>query len=95
MGQLAMRLTSVSPRVNRAVLDRTGLTGTFDVDLEFLRPVDAALARFPTVTAVLEGFGLMTSVFTAVREQLGLRLEEQRGPVDLLVIDGAEQPTED
>ena len=94
MEQLAMHMTSVSHRVNRAVLDRTGLTGTFDLDLEFFRPVDAALARFPTVTAVLEAFGLVTSAFTAVREQLGLKLEEQRGPVDLLVIDGAERPTE-
>jgi bla regulator protein blaR1 len=92
MEQLAMHMTSVSHRVNRAVLDRTGLTGTFDLDLEFLRPLDEAVAHFPPMTAALERLGLMTSFFTAVRQQLGLQLNPEKGPVDLLVIDGAEQP---
>jgi uncharacterized protein (TIGR03435 family) len=92
MDQLAMRMTMVSHRVNRAVLDRTGLTGTFDVDLEFFRPLDEIVARFPPLTAALERFGLMTSFFTAMRQQLGLQLNLTEGPVDMLVIDGAERP---
>jgi uncharacterized protein (TIGR03435 family) len=94
MDQLAMHVPSLSHRVNRAVLDRTGLTGTFDLDLEFLRPLDDVVARFPPLTAALERLGLMTSVFTAVRQQLGLELNLTEGPVDTLVIDGAERPLE-
>ena len=92
MDQLAMHMTRVSPRVNRAVLDRTGLTGTFDLDLEFFRPLDEVVAHFPPLTAALERLGLMTSFFTAVRQQLGLELNLTEGPVNMLIIDGAERP---
>jgi uncharacterized protein (TIGR03435 family) len=94
MDQLATHMTLISHRLNRAVLDRTGLTGTFDLDLEFVRPLDEAVARFPPMTAALERLGLFTSFFTAVRQQLGLQLEMTEGPVDILVIDGAERPTD-
>jgi uncharacterized protein (TIGR03435 family) len=94
MDQLAMHMTLVSHRVNRAVVDRTGLTGTFDLDLQFLRPLDEAVARFPPLTAALERLGLMTSFFTALRQQLGLQLDLTEGPVDMLVIDGAERPND-
>jgi uncharacterized protein (TIGR03435 family) len=62
------------------VVDRTGLEGDFDIDLEF----------FMAGTSV-EG----VSVFTALQEQLGLKLESHRAPVDVLVIDSVERPTED
>jgi uncharacterized protein (TIGR03435 family) len=93
MDQLAMHLPSMSNRVRRAVLDRTGLTGTFDLDLEFLRPLDDVVAPFPPLTAALERLGLMRSVFTAVRQQLGLELKPAEGPLDMLVIDAAERPS--
>ena len=65
--------------VSRNVLDRTGLRGTFDVELQYAPPNDT------------NG----VSVFTAVREQLGLKLESTKAPVDVLVIDRAEKPTAD
>ena len=65
------------------VLDRTGLPGQFDYDLEFTQNLlpDAPDGR--------------VSIETALREQLGLRAERQRAPVDVLVIESAERPTPD
>jgi uncharacterized protein (TIGR03435 family) len=88
MGQLALNL---SPRVDRIVLDRTGLTGTFDLDLAWT-PVASADAA-SNGTSPLADMG--ASLFTAMQEQLGLRLESTKGPVDVLVIDHVERPTED
>jgi len=72
----------------RVVLDRTGLQGTFDLKLEWVpdenvRPEEPEIASRPGA-----------SLFTAVQEQLGLRLEPRKGPVEILVIEGAERPSE-
>lgn len=67
------------------VVDRTGLSGTFDVDLTW-----APEPRPDTVPSTDA-----PSIFTAVREQLGLKLEPVRGPVEMLVIESAELPTPD
>ena len=77
--------------VQRNVVDRTGLTGVFDIDLEFTpdQPQPRGAADAPL--ADLNG----PSIFTAVREQLGLRLEPARGRVDVLVVDRAKKPTPD
>ena len=64
--------------VDRPVVNRTGLTGTLDFDLEWAPGPDA------------DG----VSVFTAVQEQLGLRLEPSTAPLDVVVIDSARRPTE-
>ena len=84
LSQLANLL---SPSVERPVQDRTGLKGTFALDLQW-RPEkeapDAALSD-----------SLPTSIFTALQEQLGLKLESIRAPIELLVIDHVERPTED
>lgn len=76
----------LSPYVGRAVVDRTGLMGDFDLDLAF-NP-DRAVAAAASLDAPV-------SIFTAIQEQLGLKLESTRGPVDVLVIDGAQLPTPD
>lgn len=82
---------SQRPDVERVVRDRTDLTGGFDVDLEF-RPFSATPATADG-TAVSADSG--SALFTALQEQLGLKLEPMRGPVDVLVIDHVERPTED
>jgi uncharacterized protein (TIGR03435 family) len=64
----------------RIVVDRTGLEGPFAIDLEWSQ--DQTTADKP-------------SIFTAVQEQLGLKLESTRGPVDVLVIEHIERPTPD
>jgi uncharacterized protein (TIGR03435 family) len=64
----------------RPVLDRTGLEGAYDIKLDFAPPEGAADdAPAP-------------SLFTAIQEQLGLKLEATKGPVEVLVIDSAEKP---
>ena len=92
--------TALSQSVNRMVLDRTGLIGDFDLDLQWtpdLPPVPLG-GRAPGQPAVFNGQTIDPngpSLFTALQEQLGLKLDPQRGPVEKLVIDRAEQPTED
>jgi len=79
--------------LNRTVLDRTGLTGAFDVELQFSTE---GLPGAPTGPPGVErppSEG--PSIFTAVQDQLGLKLESTKGPVDVLVIDHVERPTPD
>jgi uncharacterized protein (TIGR03435 family) len=91
-------LTNTGMWLNRIVVDRTGLLGDFDAELRFtperipdFGPGDP-VTNVPGVKPVDPNGA---SLFTAVQEQLGLKLDPQKGPVDVLVIDRAEQPTED
>jgi uncharacterized protein (TIGR03435 family) len=79
--------------VNRTVLDRTGLTGNFDLDLTWTP--DQLPQRAPGATDASPVDPNGPSIFTAVQEQLGLKLQATTGPVDVLVIDHVEHPTAD
>lgn len=70
--------TALAGPAGRLVVNRTGLTGLFDIDLEWV--------------AVNSQDGV--SIFTAVQEQLGLKLESTTAPFEVLVIDRIERPTE-
>jgi uncharacterized protein (TIGR03435 family) len=72
-----------SPDIDRQIIDRTGLSGTFDIDLAWV-PLRAGPAAAAPVDVI--------SIFSAVEEQLGLKLESATSPVDVLVIDYAERP---
>ena len=94
-------LTTVAfPRVveDRVVVDRTGLKGNYDVLVEWTpdRPPFAAATDVPPGLPVppppIAGG---PSIFTALQEQLGLKLQSERGPVDVLLIDRVERPRED
>ena len=70
----------------RTVLDRTGLTGSYDFDIKFdPRPLDAASVDAPSGPTP-------PSLNTALQTQLGLKLEAAKGPVEVLVIDVAKKP---
>jgi uncharacterized protein (TIGR03435 family) len=76
-------LTNMLANLTRqTVFDRTGLTGGFDLELRYESP--SASPDTPSDAP---------SIFTAVREQLGLRLEQRREPREVVVIDYVEQPT--
>jgi uncharacterized protein (TIGR03435 family) len=83
---------SLSMFVGRIVQDHTGLTGNFDFNLTWTP--DQMPQRPPGAPEPPPIDPNGPSIFTALREQLGLRLDSQRGPVDVLVIDRAEHPTE-
>jgi uncharacterized protein (TIGR03435 family) len=76
--------------LNRTVIDKTGLTGTFDFHLEFTP--DDLTPGITTSTHASDPLG--PSIFAALQEQLGLKLEAGKGPVELLVIDHVERPSE-
>ena len=79
-----------NPNINlgRPVVDKTGLTGEYTMQLEFqFRPPGPAGAEAP-----VDQFS--ASLSTALREQLGLKLQSAKGNVDVIVVDQASRPTE-
>ena len=81
MAYFANNLSNV---IGRTVVDRTGLRGDFDLSL-----------IYTPETAAAQPLSDMPSLFTAIQEQLGLKLESDRGPVEVFVIDRVERPTGD
>jgi len=88
-GQLQLRV------LDRPVIDRTGLTDRYDFTLNW-RPDEF---QFPRATAAqraaaVAGADALPDLFTAVQEQLGLKLDATKAPVDVLVIDKVSRPSE-
>jgi uncharacterized protein (TIGR03435 family) len=89
----------LSQQLGRTVVDKTGLTGVYDFTLKWTPDNQMAMpggagdgGRGSDGGASADSSG--PSIFTAVQEQLGLKLESQKGPVELLVIDHVEKPSE-
>jgi uncharacterized protein (TIGR03435 family) len=79
---------AVSIVVGRPVIDKTGFAGTFDVAMTFARGFDAfEPGETPSPN------GGLPSIFLALQERLGLKLESSKGPVEILVIDHVEKPS--
>lgn len=94
MSGFAEWLSSV---VSRKVVDKTGLEGNYDFTLHWTRQSLVATSGAATdggkgAAAIDDSSG--PSIFTALQEQLGLKLESQKGPVEILIIDSAEKPSE-
>lgn len=87
MSQLANVL---SARADRVVVDRTSLEGVYDLDLSWVPPPQAVTPPPGVPPSDPEA---IAALLTALQEQLGLKLESARGPVDLLVIDRADHPS--
>jgi len=85
---------ALAGKVGRPVVDHTGLSGTYDFNLEWSPEQRNSPATQDTIARVPQPEeGL--SLFTALQEQLGLKLEPTKGSVDLLVIDYIERPNAD
>jgi len=79
-GTTGMLASVLSNQLNRPVTDKTGLTARYAIDLQFA-PEDVPADPHP-------------SLFTALQEQLGLKLEGRKSPSEVLVIDHVEKPSE-
>jgi uncharacterized protein (TIGR03435 family) len=78
-------ITSLQVWMDRRIVDRTGLQGLYEMELEF---------DFMTLRAVgAAGDTAGMTIFTALQEQLGLKLEPRREITDVLVVESAEMPT--
>jgi uncharacterized protein (TIGR03435 family) len=102
LGQMAFRKMPVVALVNTVsnilqtpVVDRTGLEGLFDYTLE-PAPPDPNQMRAPGAAAgsPATAYNFGDAVVAAMQDQLGLRLEKQKAPLEIIVIDHAEPPTE-
>jgi uncharacterized protein (TIGR03435 family) len=104
---LAPLVRELSLQLGRTVIDKTGLTGNYDFSLKWTS--DATVGAFgerlaPRATGGTEGSQPGTggtsepessgpSIFTAMQDQLGLKLQSEKGPVETLVIDHVEKPS--
>jgi uncharacterized protein (TIGR03435 family) len=84
--EMARFASMLSVRMDRPVVDLTGLKGSYDFTLKSNLPTEAEKA------ALSEWFS--SSIFTDIQRQLGLQLETDKAPVDYLVVDHVEQPSE-
>ena len=95
LSELARLLTS---QLDRTVVDKTGLPGNYDFTLQWT-PDESQGAMFRGPDTGPQGSAPPPdasgpSLFTALQEQLGLKLESQKGPVEIYIIDHAEKPSE-
>jgi uncharacterized protein (TIGR03435 family) len=97
---LANLLGSLSRQLGRKVVDKTGLTGKYDFMLHWT-PDESQGPMFKGTDGGPQGSNAAAppessgpSIFTAIQEQLGLKLESQKGPVEMIVIDHVEKPSQ-
>ena len=83
----------LGPMVHRNVADQTGLNGYFDGEFDYT----AELGPPPPPPGVPDPFDRQSfpSIFTVLQERLGLKLESRKSRLPVLVIDGAEKPSEE
>jgi uncharacterized protein (TIGR03435 family) len=81
-------ISMLGPQAGRPIINKTNLTGTYDFSLKFVPVANTAAG----LDSNAEPTG--PSFFTALEEQLGLKLESSKGPVEVLVIDSVQKPSE-
>jgi len=94
ISSIADQLSSI---LGRTVVDKTGLAGDYDFTLKYTPDMPQAQPGFGNPqdsTAAPPADPSAPSIFVAVQEQIGLKLEPQKGPVDVYVVDRVEKPSE-
>jgi uncharacterized protein (TIGR03435 family) len=95
---MAQIVQMLSQSTGLPVIDKTGLSGYYDINLKFQPEAGPNTGLFGPPPPGGQSFAVdpdAANIFTAVQEQLGLKLESVRGPVDVIVIDRIEKPTLD
>jgi uncharacterized protein (TIGR03435 family) len=82
--------------IDRHVIDRTGVNGLFNIDITFAKDENAPAQTSPVESSVSDAAGtpLSESIFTALAEKLGLRLQKISGPRRYFVVDNVERPSD-
>jgi uncharacterized protein (TIGR03435 family) len=88
---LEMLTKLLSKELGRSVIDETGLGGLFDFKLEWTPDVTGGPSKEDGLPATLVPAG--PSLFTAIQEQLGLRLKSGRSPIKVILVDRLERPS--
>ena len=91
---IADLIPMLSRILGRTVVDKTGLTGKYDISMEWTPDESQAIRFSPDGPRPPPSDPTGPTIFTALQEQLGLKLESQKGPVEILVIDHVERPSE-
>jgi bla regulator protein BlaR1 len=89
---VSILVNQLSQQLGRSVVDKTGLAGQYDFDLKWTP--EFGQSQFGPADAGPSPDPAGPSIFTAIQEQLGLKLESTKSPVDVLIIDSAERPSE-
>jgi bla regulator protein blaR1 len=96
--EFASFVQSLSGQLGRTVIDKTGLKGLYDIKLTWTPEMRQGAAPFGPLTAGTEVAPASdpsgVSIFTAIQEQLGLKLESAKGPAEVYVMDGVQKPSE-
>jgi uncharacterized protein (TIGR03435 family) len=80
--------------LDRPVVDQTGLTGKYDFTLDWTPDESQFGGRGGQAPPPADNAEVPPDLYTAIQQQLGLKLESTKAPVDVLVIDRVEKPSE-
>lgn len=91
---ISVLVSRLESNTGRRVIDKTGLTGLYDFNLEFIPDYMTVTTGAPGVSPQEPADRGGPSIFDAVQDQLGLKLESAKAPREVLVIDSVQRPTE-
>jgi uncharacterized protein (TIGR03435 family) len=91
---LSLLAIQLSQQLGYSVIDKTGLSGNYDFKLAWTPDAPAPGGRADGSSLPSPSDSSGPSIFTAIREDLGLRLQAAKGPVEVIVIDHVEKPKE-